>query len=323
MRKIFLNILRVVISLGLLIYLIYIADIQKIILTLQEIDFGSVVLAIGAFLVSLSFLTGRWHLLIRSYGFFTKYFHLFVFYFIGIFFNNFLPTSIGGDLSRAYYLGQHSGNNPASIGTVFLERIIGLLATLTLAGFSLIWLIRYFNTMRIIYITVALAIFVAVFLVFVMSRRLYRRFNSLISLITFYDIGDKIIRVFDTLHSYRDKKLILVSAYLVSLSSQFMLIVMNYILAQALGIQTVSFGYFFLVVPVTFIFSLLPSINGLGVRDTGYMLLLVRQGVAPAQVLSLSFMATAIPVIMSLVGGAFFLFYRHKGIKTPVLGEES
>ncbi len=322
MKKVILNILRVIISLGLIYYLVHIANINKIIYAFQEISAFPIILAVIAFIISMVFLAIRWLLLVQSYGIRADFISLFVYYFIGLFFNNFLPTSIGGDLSRAYYLGQHSGKKAASLGTVFLERVIGLLSTLSLAGLSLFWLVGYFNSRRIVYLTLFLGVILIVFMLFVMSRRLYRRLNKLISLITFYDIGDKISKVFDTLHYYRDKKMILISAYFFSLFAQFMLIVMNYILARGLGLDSVAFGYFFLLVPVTFLFSLFPSINGIGVRDSGYVLLLTMQGLLPAQILSLSFLVTVIPIVMSIVGGAFLLFYRHKGLKTPILTEE-
>ncbi len=321
MKKTIINILRIAISLGLLYYLIQIANVQKIINTIQQISLETILFATGAFLLSVVFLTGRWLLLISSYGLKTGFSKLFIFYLIGFFFNNFLPTSIGGDLSRAFYLGQHSGNRSASMGTVFLERLIGVLATLTLAGISLFWLMDYFRTRRIVYLTILLAAFIAIFLAVIMSRRLYRRFSGLLSLITFYDIGDKVSKVFDTLHFYRNKKKVLLGAFFFSLLAQFMLIVMNYILAGSLDMRQVAFGYFVLVVPVTFIFSLMPSINGLGVRDSGYMLLLTRLNISPSYILSLSFLVAAIPMIISLVGGAFFLFYRQKGIETHILSE--
>ena len=321
MKKVILNILRVVISVGLLIYLLYIADIRKIVQALESLDVSSIFLAMFVFVLSVLLMAARWQFLTRSYGMKVKYSKLAIFYFIGFFFNNFLPTSIGGDLSRAYYLSQTSGNKSASIGTVFLERLIGLLATLSFAIVSFYWLTDYFRTRRIVYITIFLSLIIAMFIAVVMSRRLYRRFNGILSLFTFYDLGDKITKVFDTLHYYRDKKGILLGTYIFSLLAQFMLIVMNYVLARALNLTEISFGYLCLVVPITFVIGLLPSINGLGVRDSGYMLLLLRRGLHPAQILSLSFSVTIIPIIVSFIGGAFFLFYRHKGLKTPELEE--
>ena len=138
MKKWLLHILRIVISVGLLVYLIYIADISQIILAMRNLTLTSIMLSMLCFLGTIFFLSLRWQLLTQAYGLKVNYLKLVIFYFIGFFFNNFLPTSIGGDLGRAYYLAQKSGDRSASIGTVFLERMIGLLATLSLASVSLI-----------------------------------------------------------------------------------------------------------------------------------------------------------------------------------------
>jgi hypothetical protein len=218
-------------------------------------------------------------------------------------------------------LAQDSANRSVSLGTVFLERVIGLLSTLSLAFVSLFWLMDYFKSHRIIYVIVFLGIIIALFLAIVMSRRLYRRFNKILSFVTFYDIGDKFIKVFDTLHYYRDKKRVLLRAYFYSVLAQVMMIFMNYILAKGLGLVEVTLGYLFLVVPITFIIGMLPSINGLGVRDTGYVVLMTRLGLETSEILSLSFSVTIIPILVSFMGGAFFAFYRNKGILAPNLKE--
>jgi uncharacterized protein (TIRG00374 family) len=137
MKRILLNLFRAIISFGLIGYLLYIADLPKLLNILSSIDILGFVLALFVCLLSLLVMSLRWHILNLSHGIQTGTPQLFVFYLIGLFFNNFLPTSIGGDLARVYYLAKDSGNRSASIGIVFLERIIGLLATLTLAFISL------------------------------------------------------------------------------------------------------------------------------------------------------------------------------------------
>ncbi len=322
MKKFLLNFLRLVISAGLLGYLIYIADFPEIIKLLGSMAPSGIILGFVTFFISVFLLALRWHLLNVSYGIQTGLHKLTIFYLIGLFLNNFLPTSIGGDLGRAYYLARDSRNKSASIGTVFLERVIGLMATLSLAFISLFWLMKYFHTRRIIYITVMVLFLIILFMISIMSRRIYSRFSKIVSHITFYDIGDKIVKVMDTLHYYRDKKAVLFGTYLYSLAAQFILIVMNYVLARALGLYEISFGYLILVVPITFVIGLLPSINGIGVRDTGYILLLTRLGLEPSQILSLSLSVTIIPIICSLIGGVYFLIYRQKGIEAPLIEEE-
>ena len=67
---------------------------------------------------------------------------------------------------------------------------------------------------------------------------------------------------------------------------------------------------------------MLPSINGIGVRDTGYLILLNRLGLETSQILSLSLSVTFIPILISMIGGLVLIFYRQKGIEGPKLEEE-
>ncbi len=321
MKKLALNILRVLVSIGLLYYLISIIDFNKFIQTLSSTHLSSVGMALAALFLSIFFLAWRWLVLLKAHKIFPKLRQLNVYYYIGFFFNNFLPTSIGGDLSRAIYLAKFSGNRAVSLGSVFLERLIGIIATLLIAGFAIFWHNNMLEAVRVVYATIVLTILLLVFFALIMSRRLYKRVERLLGMITFYNIGERIIRVLDTLHYYRDKKGVLFSAFVLSLCSQFSLILMNYILARALGFEQISFGYFFLLVPVTFVISLLPSINGLGVRDFGYVFLLREQGMLPSQALSLSILVTIMPIAVSIVGGIFFLLYRHKKLITVVSEE--
>src|SRR5882762_9556200 len=52
-------------------------------------------------------------------------------YFIGIFLNNFFPSTVGGDMAKVYYLGRHHGYRPIA-ASIVLDRLlsIGLLAVL-------------------------------------------------------------------------------------------------------------------------------------------------------------------------------------------------
>jgi hypothetical protein len=66
--------------------------------------------------------------------------------------------------------------------------------------------------------------------------------------------------------------------------------------------------------------GMIPSINGIGVRDYGYKELLSRIGLLPAEALSLSFLNTIIPLLTSLVGGVLLIFYRNN-VAHPVINE--
>lgn len=312
MKKIISNILRVVVSVGLLIYLIYLADIDKIYNTLKIVDPGYFGLALIFFMVCIVLLTKRWQILLNQIKIPNSFGQLFNFYFIGYFFNNFLPTTIGGDVSRAYNVAKVSGKKADSVGTILLERMMGLLATLTLASLSMFWVIKYFHSSRIIILTVALLAFVIFVLINLLVPSTFNFTSRILKKITIFNVGDNIQKVLSIIHLYRENKKIILAAFVISLCSQTTLILMNYILAQALSLHNVTLGFLFIVIPVTFILGLFPSVNGLGVRDSGYVFLLTRVGLSPAEALSLSFLNTLVPVLISLYGGLLLIFYRHK-----------
>jgi uncharacterized protein (TIRG00374 family) len=311
-KKILSNTLRVVISVGLLIYLVLLADIKNIYNTLKIVDLRYFGLAILFFLICVMLLTVRWRLLLKQLKINHKFKLLANFYLIGYFFNNFLPTTIGGDVSRAYNVARVSGQKADSVGSILLERMMGLLATLTLASISMFWVIQYFHTPRIIFLTIALLLGIIFILANILIPSTFKFTSTLLKKIKIFTVGEKIQKVLSSIHSYRENKKIILFAYLISLVSQFTLIMMNFILAKALNLDKVTLGYLFIVVPVTFILGLFPSVNGLGVRDSGYVFLLTRIGLSPAEALSLSVLNTLVPVLVSLYGGLLLIFYRHK-----------
>lgn len=320
MKRTLANILRGVISFGLLAYLIYMADISQIYATLKAADYRYFAVALVIFLGTVVLFALRWQILLRESRIEPGYNRLLAFYLIGYFLNNFLPTSIGGDLSRVYNVARVSGKPATSFGIVILERIMGFVATLTLAAGSLYWAMRYFHTTLIVSLTLSSLLLLLFILLYLLNPSLYNFTSRFLSRFKWWGIGKKSQRVLSAIHALRESKKAIFKAYLLSLICQVMLIGMNYLLALALGLYQLSPGYLFLVVPVTFVMGMIPSINGLGVRDYGYLELLSRAGLSSAEALSLSFLNTLVPLLMSLVGGVLMIFYRNN-LPDPAIGK--
>ena len=132
--------------------------------------------------------------------------------------------------------------------------------------------------------------------------------------VTFFKIGEKLSKLFEAIHFFKARRRILLYVFLYSLASQVSIILMNYYLVRAFNIQ-VDLIYLFLVVPVTFVMTILPSINGVGLRDLGYVSLLARVGVSDAAALSLSFMNLFIPMLISISGAVLFVIHKRKSNK--------
>ena len=307
------TILKVVISLGLLGYLIYLADPIKILAVLNQVWYenGIIYLSVGAclFLISLIVLSFRWQILVTGYGLKIPTRVLFKYYLIGLFFNNFLPTGIGGDVLRIYNLIQSSGNRTVSFASVITERILGISSTLILALISILLLHEEFKNNLILYIVVGLIVLVGLFFIMTFNKKVSVFIGFFTKRITLFRLGERIEKFLDAIRFYSDTKIVYVKILMVSLFGQILIIVKVYCLALALGIQ-VNPIVIFLVVPITIMLSMLPSINGIGFRDGGYVILLAKVGVSKAAALSLSFLALFIPVLISISGGVLFLLQK-------------
>ena len=74
----------------------------------------------------------KWRLFLERQGFEIGMYRLLGLYFIGKFFNNFIPSMVGGDLTRTYLLGRQINSQSKSFASVFLERFTGLIALIVL-----------------------------------------------------------------------------------------------------------------------------------------------------------------------------------------------
>jgi len=304
------TVIKAVISIGLLVYLIFLADPQKILTTLNKIwsEGGLIYLAMGAvlFILSLLILSFRWQILITGYGLSVSLRALFKFYLIGLFFNNFLPTGIGGDVLRIYNLVRVSGDRTISFASVITERLLGITSTLILTIFSIVFLIDQFDNYYLLAIALGLLFMVILFFLIAFSKKLVKPINAISARLTLLRLGERIEKFLNAIRFYSDSKSIYLKILFTSLVSQMLIITKTYFLARALGID-VDYSYMFLVVPISFILVMLPSINGIGFRDGVYVVLLSAVGVSKAEALSLSFLALVIPMIISTAGAVLFL----------------
>jgi len=77
----------------------------------------------------------RWWILLRAQSIFIPFWATVRLYFLGWFYNNFMPGAVGGDLVRAWYVTRHTEKKLEAVLTVFVDRVIGLASTMIIAVF--------------------------------------------------------------------------------------------------------------------------------------------------------------------------------------------
>lgn len=306
---------RLVISAGLLIYLLYYVGMQAIVEEFNNILANSgivyIMYALITYLIAVVIMSIRWQVILHGYGFNTRWGKLFGYYLIGMFFNNFLPSTIGGDVIRVFKVVDDVQNKSSALASVIIERLMGVAATLFLAFISLLILWQEFQNPQLLYVSGCFFLVIVLFFFGLIRNRPFKYLVRIFETIKWFNIGEKFNRVFEAIHFFQKRRRILAYAFIYSLFSQAGIVIMNYALARALKME-ISLTYLFLVVMVTFIITILPSINGIGIREFGFISLLSKAGVSNATALSLSFLNLIIPMIISLSGAVLFVLQKHK-----------
>jgi len=103
--------------------------------TFLRIDLWVFAATLGIFIFGQIIIGLRWWLLLRTQSVFIKFWVAVRLHFLGLFYNNFMPSSVGGDLVRAWYVSRHTDRRFEAVLSVFVDRLIGLLSTLIIAAF--------------------------------------------------------------------------------------------------------------------------------------------------------------------------------------------
>lgn len=227
---------------------------------------------------------------------------------ISLFFNLFLPSAVGGDIAKAYYLYKDSGKKMASVTSVLLDRFFGLTATVSIGFVAFLAIQKQIDDPKIGAILYWLAGFIFIAGLFVVSRRFSKPAKLFVLRFAPKGLQERIHRLFEALDLYRARKIDFLIGFGYSVLAQAIFIALVYFLAQSIHIR-LSILHFFLLMPIVTLFSMIPSIGGLGVREAA-TIYLFRHFIALDQAIALSLL---FDLFLYGVGGLCGILYAFKG----------
>jgi len=329
MRKKIFTILRVVISLGLIIFLLSFLNLGRILEITSRIwkDQPAYIplILVGGFLFVL-LEAFRLRQILRIQGMNISLLRLVRYCFIGIFFNNFMPTTIGGDVAKGFYIGRQSGKKAEPFVALVVVRLIG---GICLTVVALIALILGFHLLpeknRITAsIMVALLVIGLTFILFFLTRRkLASKFLVILRPFKSKVLRKNVIKVYRLFHGHQHFPLQISLATMATFGIELLIIAINYMVARGLGYDTVGFRSFLLLIPLIAVVTLLPSLNGLGVREGAYIYffgspeMLGQDGAG-----ALSLIMLVMLIFLGLAGGVVFAFSGSLAKARPRYPEE-
>ena len=288
------SLLRVAGTAGLIGYVLSRVSPGDLLTTLRRVHPGTLAAAIALYLLGQGLSAVRWSLLGRAVGLYRPVADYVRFYAIGMFFNLFGPSTLGGDAVRVMYLGRGRRRMLAA-GSVLFDRMSGLAMLVALAAAAqVVYHPRLPRALWTSVTTAGILLLVgwlaAPWLVRVLPRK--QRIRRLVE---------------DELAPFWRDGWLLVSTALLSLVFHLSQVGVQYLLGIAIGV-TLPFWYCLVFHPLVVLATALPvSLGGFGVRETGYVLLLRRIGIPPSEAVVLSLLWFGVTAVAGLLGGLVFV----------------
>jgi uncharacterized protein (TIRG00374 family) len=251
----------------------------------------------------------QWKLLLERQGVNLKYGHLLKLYYVGLFFNNFMPGNVGGDVKKVYDIRMQGGQDSVGAGltATFFDRLFGLFfVTLFTLDMGLLFFMHDDAQRAFMWPSVWIFLGFCALFASLFSRRLGKLLCSLMVKVFPAKINSRLVHMFERFQQFRSLKL-WVSISGLSAVTQSLRILVHFFCGIAIGVD-LSISWYFYYIPLVAIVSALPiSIGGFGPRELLAQSLFARAGVQNLESVVIQLLAYFVSLVLSLFGGFAFL----------------
>jgi hypothetical protein len=308
-RQTFVLLFKVVVSVGLLALLLGRTDVSRLWMYVRNASPAWLAGGLGLYLVMILLSAWRWRLLLDAQHVSIPAGHLVNSYLVATFFNNFLPSNIGGDVVRIRDTARQAGSKTLATTVVLMDRGLGLLGLLCISAIgasvaaaagrrapvlaSMLWL--------------ALAGGLTVSAAAVLLPRAVARLLSPLQLIHQEWVEERIGRLTGALTKFRSAPGALVTCLLGAVLVQAVLVGFYVTIVRSMSIP-ISAWHLAVIVPISFVVQMAPvSLNGFGVREATFTYYFSRIDLPIESALVVSFMGAGLIILFSLSGAVAYL----------------
>jgi uncharacterized membrane protein YbhN (UPF0104 family) len=270
-------------------------------------------IAMVIFLVNVVASTWRWRILLKAQDVDVPGRRLFASFLVAQFFNNFLPSNVGGDVIRISDTAKPAGSKTLATTIVLIDRGLGLLGLVLVAALGAtaagavhpaalpIWPAWLWAGFLIAAAASAPAVFAP------------SGFGRLLQPLTVFHpewVGERINTITAVLARFREHPRVLAECFGGAVFVQASIVIFYFTVAYALHLN-VSMWDLAVVVPMSAVVQLLPvSVNGFGVREATFTFYFARLGQPIESALLVSLVAQALVMLFSLLGAAVYVSRR-------------
>ncbi len=321
LKKMLFTIVKAAISTALLYYILSKTNPAEIWNAVKSANWWILLISFSLHAVGYYASAYRWRILALAQNMDLSVSYLTESYAVAMFFNNILPSTIGGDAVRAYDSWRKGFPKLKSIATVGVERFIGLFALVVFAVIAVALTGEIRQRVPYLWLWVSIC-FVSMWLVIqgIFLQQGKAKFLTRIFELPGLKIFKKLVKkITDVFQNFRGKNKALIYSLLLSLLLQINVIFHYYLISEALGLN-VPFIKFWIIIPIALFAQLVPvSINGIGIRENIYIFFLGLYGVSAASAIAFSWIAYGMILILGLLGGVLYIFRKEEITKNRFL----
>jgi uncharacterized protein (TIRG00374 family) len=303
-------VVKVLVSASLLYWLLAQADLGRLIDVVKRASVPWLVSALALYLLMILVSAWRWGLLLRAQRVVVPQRTLVGSFLVATFFNNFLPSNIGGDVVRIRDTSREAGSVTHATTVVIVDRALGLLALLFVAaaGASGAGLLTNQPPTPVWppMLWLAFGIASAAFVLVLAAPNIIARVASPLRVVNRQWVDRVLERLTTIVADYRDVPGQILYCFFNAIVVQAVIVAYYVVLAFGLGIP-ISPVHLAVVVPVSLVLQLLPvSVNGMGVREAAFSYYFVGLHLPVESAIALSLVGAGLILLFSLSGGLVY-----------------
>jgi uncharacterized membrane protein YbhN (UPF0104 family) len=306
---------KIAVSIILLTILFSKIDVGQLWQGVRSASFVWLAVALALYSVNILASVWRWHLLLHAQSVFIQRRRLLSSFLVANFFNNFLPSNVGGDVVRISDSARYTKSKTIATLVVLMDRGLGVLALVLVAAIAATAAVSLHPVAAVpvwpMWLWVGFFGGAAVSAPALLAPGGFGRL--LRPLMVFHPewVGGRIENLTNVLARFRDRPRALAACFAAALFVQATMVVFYFLVAYALHLN-VPLSDLGVIVPISFVVQLLPvSLNGFGVREATFSLYFQRIGQPIAAALLVSLVGQALIMLFSVSGAAVYVSRTH------------
>jgi glycosyltransferase 2 family protein len=303
--------LRFGLSAALIFFLLRKIDFAQVFQLMKHADGHYLALAAVIFLLCNALLLLRWDLIIKGLDVDVPLRRVVISFFVGLFFNIFLPSSAGGDVARTIGLSQHTHHKARVITSVVLDRLSGFISLVLICGISMILGYSKVKDSSIPLILGSFLLLLVVLMMVLFSRKAFAQVSGIFRRAP--HIMRKLMALSEAFVLFRQRYSVIAISIGISVIAQMLSFLMSYYIVKSFHVE-VGMIYFLILIPIISLITSLPiSLGGLGVRDASSVYFFREIGVKSSAALGLSLMNFVFLTAIGLIGGLIYVLTLYSG----------